>query len=329
MRIGKISDTVSGRSVIKQINSKREEVLDGAGVGRDCAILASAGNAGQAVCVQEAVIRRTEDMGLLIHHCANSLAAAGAEPFAVMLALLMPETMAEPELRQIMTEADRTCEGLKLQIAGGHTSVSRTVTELTAAVTALGTLEKTLRGASPGEDIVLSKWIGLEGTALLAEENRAGLLTRYPEHLVEEACGFRKYMSVLPEARIARKAGVRDMHDASEGGIFAALWELAERKGTGLTIDLKKLPIRQETVEVCEYLGLNPYELLSGGCLIMAAEDGESLVRTLAKAEIPARVIGSLTGSNNRLILNGGEVRYMDRPGMDEIYKGMKGRRFK
>ena len=61
----------------------------------------------------------------------------------------------------------------------------------------------------------------------------------------------------------------------------------------------------------------------------MAAEDGESLVRTLAKAEIPARVIGSLTGSNNRLILNGGEVRYMDRPGMDEIYKGMKGRRFK
>ena len=61
----------------------------------------------------------------------------------------------------------------------------------------------------------------------------------------------------------------------------------------------------------------------------MAAEDGESLVNTLARAGISARVIGSLTGSNNRLILNGGEVRYMDRPGMDEIYKGMGGIREK
>lgn len=328
MRIGKLSETVLKRSVIRQIRSKRIEVMDGAGVGRDCAILAFGEGARTAVCVQEAVIHRMDDMGLLINHGMNSLAAAGASPAAVTLALLLPEVMEESELRELMAEAEGVCKGLNLQIAGGHTAVSGAVSQPVASITAYGALEKKLKGAVPGQDIVLSKWIGLEGTSLLAEESRAGLLTRYPEYLVEEARRFREYISVIPEAELARQAGVSDMHDASEGGVFAALWELAERAGVGLTIDLKKLPIRQETVEVCEYLELNPYELLSGGCLVMVSEDGPGLVHVLAEAGIPARVVGSITEGNDRLILNDGEARYMDRPKTDEIYKGME-RRFK
>lgn len=328
MRIGKLSETVLKRSVIRQIRSKRIEVMDGAGVGRDCAILAFGEGARTAVCVQEAVIHRMDDMGLLINHGMNSLAAAGASPAVVTLALLLPEAMEESELRELMAEVEGVCKGLDLQIAGGHTAVSGAVSQPVASITAYGALEKKLKGAVPGQDIVLSKWIGLEGTSLLAEENRAGLLTRYPEYLVEEARRFREYISVIPEAELARQAGVSDMHDASEGGVFAALWELAERAGVGLTIDLKKLPIRQETVEVCEYLELNPYELLSGGCLVMVSEDGPGLVHVLAEAGIPARVVGSITEGNDRLILNDGEARYMDRPKTDEIYKGME-RRFK
>ena len=123
--------------------------------------------------------------------------------------------------------------------------------------------------AQPGQDIVLSKWIGLEGTAFLAKCNGEKLYGRYPAYLVEEAAAFDRFLSIIPEAATAMKSGVCAMHDASEGGILAALWELAEGAGVGLTIDLKKLPIRQETVEVCECLGANPYELMSGGCLIM------------------------------------------------------------
>jgi len=117
------------------------------------------------------------------------------------------------------------------------------------------------------------------------------------------------------------KSGVCAMHDASEGGIFAALWEMAEGAGVGLTIDLKKLPIRQETVEVCEYLGVNPYELKSGGCLVMTTEDGVGLVNTLETEGIPAVIVGKITDSNDRIIRNEDEVRYMDRPKQDEIYK--------
>ena len=73
------------------------------------------------------------------------------------------------------------------------------------------------------------------------------------------------------------------MHDVTEGGIFGALWEMAEASGVGLEIDLKKIPIRQETVEVCEFFGVNPYLLISSGCMLMAAQDGNHLVRELEK----------------------------------------------
>ncbi len=179
----------------------------------------------------------------------------------------------------------------------------------------------TAKEAKPGQDIVVSKWIGLEGTAILARQNREKLLQRYPAYLVEEAAGFDRYLSVIPEAATAIKSGVRATHDASEGGIFGALWELAESAGVALSIDLKKLPLRQETVEVCECCNVNPYEIMSAGCLVMTTEDGLGLAAALEKAHIPAAVVGKVTDGNDRVLFNEEEIRYMDRPRTDEIYK--------
>ena len=155
---------------------------------------------------------------------------------------------------------------------------------------------------------------------MLAEVNREHLLQRYPAYLVDEAASFQQFLSIIPEAATAIKSGVYAMHNANEGGIFAALWEMAERSGVGLTIDLKKIPLRQETVEVCERCNCNPYELLCGGCMIMTAEDGLGLVATLHEQGIPATIIGKITDSNDRIIMNDDEVRYMDRPKTDAIY---------
>ena len=130
-------------------------------------------------------------------------------------------------------------------------------------------LSGNVRKKLAGQDIIITKWIGLEGTADLAARNQEGLLTRYPAYLVEEAAAFDRYYSILPEAATAVKSGGCTMHDVSEGGVFAALWEMAEGAGVGLTIDMKKLPLRQETVEVCEFCNVNPYELRSGGSLII------------------------------------------------------------
>ena len=327
MKVGKITGNALKRSVLKPITYRRDEILNGAGVGADCAIFAVPEGFREAACMQEAAVAGKADMELLIGRCVNNLAVAGAQPIAAMIGLLLPENMEEPQLKALMTQAHRGCESYGMQIAGGHTTVSSGVNCPFVTVTTFGMVPQEA-GASakenspvPGQDIVLSKWIGLEGTALLAEKYADSLLTRYPSYLVEEAASFGKYISVLPEAAIARREGVRYMHDASEGGILAALWEMAEGAGAGLSIDLKKLPIRQETVEVCEHVGANPYELRSGGCLIMTTQDGQGLVRELEAAHIPARIIGKITDGKERLILNEDEVRYMDRPQVDEVHR--------
>ncbi|MDE7006661.1 MAG: hydrogenase maturation factor, partial [Lachnospiraceae bacterium] len=147
------------------------------------------------------------------------------------------------------------------------------------------------------------------------------LLKRYPAALITEAKGFMDRFSVLPEAAIALKSGVYAMHDVRNGGIFGALWELSQKIGVGLSVFLKEIPIRQETVEICEYFDLNPYELLSGGCLLMAAENGLKLKQELEKAGIPASVVGRTNGGNDKLVQNGDEGRYLTMPAQDEIWK--------
>lgn len=345
MKNGKVPENVLKRSVLRQIRTKREEVVNGAGVGVDCAVFSSCGRSTFLSCTQTAAVRAaapaepadgatalTEPVystaippGQLILRCTNNLAAAGAEPYAVTLALMLPENTEEAELKSLMAEAEKVCSGLDIQIAGGQTCISSAVNQPVLTVTGYG---KPIRDGwtehgkiSPGQDIVLSKWIGMEGTAILAERAREGLLHRYPAYLVDEAACLDQWLSVIPEAATAVKSGVCAMHDVSEGGIFGALWELAERPGVGLTIDLKKIPLRQETVEVCEYCNVNPYELLSGGCLIMVTEDGAGLKAALEAERIPAAVIGKVTDSRDRIICNEDEVRYMDRPKNDEIYR--------
>ncbi len=345
MKLGKVSENVLKRSILRQIHTKRDEILSGAGIGVDCAIFALSDAEVMVSCMQEAAVavqadvefadtRCSEEQSLqtvcsisiaaLIQKCANNLAVVGAKPIAAMITLLLPQTIEEPAVKGLMKQAENICQKLSMQIAGGQTLVTGGVKVPFAVVTGYGKADKehyhTAKAAKPGQDIVISKWIGLEGTSLLAKNNREKLLDRYPAYLVDEAAGFDRYLSIIPEAATAMKSGVCAMHDASEGGIFAALWELAEGAGVGLTIDLKKLPIRQETVEVCEHLGINPYELKSGGCLVMTSEDGLGLVSALTAAQIPAVVVGKITDSNDRIIINEDEVRYMDRPKQDEIY---------
>ena len=128
-------------------------------------------------------------------------------------------------------------------------------------------------------------------------------------------------VSVFSEAACAIKSGVSGMHDLSEGGILGGLWEFAEKHSVGLEIDLKKIPVRQEIIEICEFYDINPYLLRSGGCLLMTVDNGSELVRELSKVGISASVIGRVTDGNDRVIYNGEEKRFLDLPQADEIYK--------
>lgn len=327
MKVGKVPENVLKRSILKQIHTKRDEVLIGAGVGEDCAILMLEEDEVFVVSTDPVTAAEKNAGRLAVIVASNDLASSGAEPIAVFISALLPEGAEEAQLRELMAEAEKTCSELKIQIAGGHTEVTRAVNRPILTVTGIGKAKKsrmiTTKGAKPGQDVVLSKWIGLEGTAILANEKETELLKRYPSYLIEEAKTFERFLSIVPEAAIAGKSGVTAMHDVTEGGIFGALWELAESSGVGLEIDLKKIPIRQETVEICEFFELNPYELISSGSLLMAADDGLELVRRLEQEHIPAAVIGKVRSGNDRVVINEEERRFLEPPKSDELYKVM------
>ena len=327
MRRGKISESVLKRSVLKKINTHRKEVINGADVGTDCAVLSFEEGYDIALSATPVTAPIKDISSYAIPMALNNVAAAGAEPLGVMLSVLLPEQTEEDELQKMIEQAQDICSGCGADIIGGHTEVIPDIDRPIMTVTGVGKRKDARAGSLPGvkanQDVVISKWIGLEGTIRLARERREELCARYPERMIEKAAAYDKYLSVIPEAATAMKSGVCGMHDVSRGGVFGALWELAQRAGVGLEIDLKKIPVKQETIEICEFFELNPYELLSGGCLIMTAQDGEALVTALERENIPAVVVGRTTKGNDRVIYNEDEKRYLDRPKTDQIYNIM------
>ena len=325
MKIGKVSETVLKRSIFKQIHTKRDEVLLGAGVGEDCAAVKL--SPGEIFVIStDPITGIVKDVGMLaIQITANDLASSGAEPVGVMLTVLLPEEIEEEDIREMMRQVEEACAHFHIQVMGGHTEVTRAVTQPVISVTGVGKVREdrlvSTAGAKPGQDILVTKWIGIEGTSIIAKEKEKELLERFSQAFVDTAKGFDQYLSVLPDSRIAVEHGVSAMHDVTEGGIYGALWEVAEASGIGLEIDLKAIPIRQETIEICEYFELNPYYLISSGCMLMAADQGHDLVRKLEAAGIPAAVIGKATDGKARRIWNGGEESYLERPKTDELYK--------
>ncbi len=172
-----------------------------------------------------------------------------------------------------------------------------------------------------GDEIVLVKWIGMEGMLRAAQEKDEELRRRFAPVFIRQIHAFKKDLFAGEELTIAKKAGVTAVRQITEGGIFAALWNLAKEAGCGLELDLKRMSVLQETIEVCEHYRLNPYQLTSAGSFLMLTEDGKRLTDVLRAGQIEASVIGKMTEGNDKVIHNGEDVRYLDRPSPDDIFK--------
>ena len=104
-------------------------------------------------------------------------------------------------------------------------------------VSPLETIEE--RKVMPGQELVVTKWIGMEGALLVVNSKEEQLKERYAFQLLENVKSMEQNMMVLSEAATAIKSGATAMHDLSEGGILAALWEFGQKHGVGLEIHEK------------------------------------------------------------------------------------------
>lgn len=325
MEIGKVPENVLKRAVFKQIKHYRPEVIMHPGIGEDCAAIETKEDE-ILVFSTDPITGASKGMGALaVHITANDLASSGAQPVGILTCIILPPRTREKKLRDLMEEIVITCKALNIEIMGGHTEVSDVVNRPLITVTGVGKVKKnqlvSSGGLQPGDDLVMTKWAGLEGTSIIAAEKQEELEKRLPTQLIEAAKAMKEQISVVPEAEIAMRIGVSSMHDVTEGGIFGALWEMGEASGVGIVADLKKISIRQETIEICELFDINPYMLISSGCMLIGTSQGNLLVEELKKQGIEAAVIGRATDGNDRIIVNGDEQRFLEPAGSDQLYK--------
>lgn len=324
MKIGKLSESALQKVILEQLSVKRDEVLIGPGIGEDCAALKLEPDE-IFVTSTDPITGAVKDIGrLAVHVTANDLASSGAQAIGLMVTALMPPQIKESEIRKIISEMNQECEKLSIMILGGHTEITEAVNQPVLSVTGIGKVKKgqlvSTGGAKPGQDIILTKYIGIEGTAIIASEKEEELLQWFSPSFLKEAKEFLSEISVAPEGLLAREY-VSSMHDVTEGGIYGALWELSKASKVGLEVTLEDIPIRQHTVELCERYDLNPYQLISSGSMLMTADCGRELVRRLEQAGIKGTIIGHTTDSREKLIYRQGKAANLEAPKQDELYK--------
>lgn len=358
MNYGKLTQDIFERTVHKTIQNNSilyKNHFSGTGLGADCAILPLNNDKKDALLVTGQALAYGNDqysavraMIAALNHVAVMGGVSADRTNSAEFIFMVPEKLREIKVRRMIEQAAIKAQEMGVLIASVQTQVLPMVNETVVTCNVCGarvsdsendnisinnshktdTKSKDCgiigRNGNMSDnvcDVVMTKWIGLEGTSLIARANGEKLKERYPEDLVETAQGFDKYLSVLEEAATAEKSGICAMQVVREGGIFGALWELAEHNDVGLVIDLKSIPVRQETIEVCEYFDINPYELTGGGSLLITAPNGARIVEKLAHQGISSAVIGYTTFGNDRIIRQDGECRYLEPARNDEIFK--------
>lgn len=258
----------------------------------------------------------------------NALAAEGITDPVVQIRIMIPSYAYKSRIHTMEKIMKKTCEGRGIELQDITSERSNVITQSMVVVTGCGSCQNgkneddaSVYDAAAGQDIVLTGWIGMEGMLRILDEKEAELKTRFSTSFLKQMGAYKSHVFVQREIELARRNGADKIFQIGEGGVFAGLWNLAKEMESGLEVDLKKIPVLQETVEVCEFFRLNPYQLTSAGAMIMVTSDGEHLVEVMSEQGIPAVMIGRLTDSNDKILRNGEEVRYIDRPAPDEIMK--------
>ncbi len=311
MKQGKISEPILKRSIIKEIKYKKKEVLKGSSVGSDAAIIKiPTSELVTAIATYSGEILLSGKRALV--SAVNNIVASFASPVAVMISITATRDIGEKQIREFMSMMDAHAKSLGVQIAGGHTEASENVIEPVITVTSFGILETREKEVKPGYDIVMSGTAALEGTMLLAIQRYEELKKRFTSIYIDKTREYIEELPILNEAAVAIKHGVAAMHDTSKSGVFGALWEMGERLKVGMEINLKSIPIYQETVEICEFFDINPYTFTSLGGLIMVTEDGAGLVKELLETGKKAAIIGKVTDNKDKTVMNDDEKRFLE-----------------
>lgn len=322
MYLGKLTTEDLNRLVLSKIKNHRSTTKVGPGVGLDVAYLDFDG---QLMAVaSDPITGAGKNLGSLAMLIAcNDISAGGGDPLAVMLTMLLPAHIKEEEIAEIMEDAQAMATKLDVDILGGHTEITTAVTRTVLSITAIGRVEKALKGIQAGDSIVMTKSLGLEGASIIVAE-KDEIKAHLSQEEIEDARKMGELLSIAKEARVGRKHNVNFMHDITEGGLIGALSEMCFGDSWGFIVEENKVNIHEVTKKVADFYKLDPYQLISSGSLLLTLpEEGvEDLIKDLAKEGIEAAHIGRFT-QDGKKILRSDTDKEVDPQAGDELYRVM------
>jgi hydrogenase maturation factor len=244
---------------------------------------------------------------------ANDVACLGARPRWFLATVLLPEGAPQAMAEDLLGQVQAACASLGVAVVGGHTEVTYRLDRAIVSGTMLGEADRERvvwpGGARPGDVVLLTKGIAIEGAALLARDAADALADRgVAPALLERARGLldNPGISVVRDAEAACAAAtVHAMHDPTEGGLATGLWEMAEAAGVGMDVDMDAIWVLPECREICDALHLDPLGLLASGALLLAVAPGDAprVQEGLRAAGCDPRTIGRVTDRDNGLLL--------------------------
>ena len=323
------------RSLLADVPGRDPRLLTGPQIGEDAAVIDFGDR--YLVVTTDPVTFATDHIGrYAVHVNANDVAVLGARPLWFFVVMLLPESRTTPELADgIMADVRAACAELNVTLGGGHTEITQgldrpiLVGQMLGEVAANRLVRKT--GIAVGDQIVLTRGVAIEGTAILAREKSNQLRGRVDTDSLARAARFlvEPGISVVSAALAAAGIGdvVRAMHDPTEGGLATGLFELVAPGGLGLRVVREDIAVLAETETICRALGLDPLKLIASGALLIAvAPSGTRAVLTAIQATgVPARAIGEVRPSSEGItIVTNGASEPLTPPDRDEIARAFE-----
>ncbi len=323
---GKLPPDFLFRNIVGKLPIEGDGVLLGPSLGEDAAILE----------VKEPLLAVHSDPvtgggklagWLSVYVASNDIATRGLRPNWLLVVLLFRDGVGESEISELVDQVGEAAREIGAVVVGGHTEITPGLPFNIVVTTAMGTGRIVLntRDAKEGDSLILTKAAALEGTAILATELRDLLEEKgVDSHILDRASGFIREISVVRDAMLAANFA-RAMHDPTEGGLIGGVLEMALASGNGFVIYEENIPLREETLAVCEALEVDPLRLISSGSLLISVseERADELVNELRRGGVEASIIGRLTGREEgmRLVRTNGVVEDVSEPVMDELWR--------
>ena len=256
-----------------------------------------------------------------VHILASDVMTSGIPPQYSLVDLNLPTSMTDEEFEEMWKGISDYLKDIGVMVVGGHTGrYEGTNYPMPGgfAMFGIGEKEKLANPSKikPGDKVIVTKGPAVEATALLVNTYPEYFKKRLSPEVFNEAMEMYWKMSCWKDGLIASKIGVHAMHDATEGGLWNALVEVAEASNKRIRIFPERIPMYRSVKEVSSIVNIDPFISISEGTMVIVT-DKEEVVGALKREGIEAEIIGIVEEGEAEVI---GEKK-IERPKEDPFWK--------